>query len=302
MSIDFERIYVKLRGRPLGPLSNEKFVELVNRGQITRETELSIDGGVTWKLASSFKGLFENEEKASIEKPKQAQAEEKPEWYANFDGANRGPFSVEALKTWVSTGMLKADTPIWKEGLVDWTTAGVVFQDWFQHKSVTTSSNASERATNDSSNSQLATLLIRHQAWVQFSSITGLILCCFGCFGSILLFLTTVTREGDVRTKLVAVLAGFGQIAGFVFLIVMSVSLLQFANALNRFKFSQNETDLVLAVNKLNRFWFQLGVFSIITILFVFFALCISIAQLLLIDDRLDSVSTTSWFLRYGRI
>lgn len=301
MSIDFERIYVKLKGRPLGPLSNDKFMELVNRGQIASETELSIDGGVTWKLASSFKGLFENGEKASIEKPTQAQADEKPEWYANFDGANRGPFRLDALRTWVTTGTLKAETPIWKEGLADWTTAGVIFQEWFSQKGASSSSTSAEAKT-DPSESQLAILLISQRIWIQFSSIAGLILSCFGFFGSVLLFLANVTRDGDVQTKLIAVLSNVGQIAGFVVLIIVCVSLLRFASSLNRFKFSQNETDLVVAVTRLNQFWFHLGVFSILVILIFFFAMCIAMAQLLLNDGRVISVSTTSMLLRFGSV
>ncbi len=52
-----ERYYVRFKGRVLGPMSKDKTIELIRRGQISRMHELSPDG-LAWKPAEDLPSCF----------------------------------------------------------------------------------------------------------------------------------------------------------------------------------------------------------------------------------------------------
>ena len=54
---DTDRVYVRFRGRTLGPLTPDKVKDLIKRGQVTRMHELSGDG-ITWSKADEFGDFF----------------------------------------------------------------------------------------------------------------------------------------------------------------------------------------------------------------------------------------------------
>ncbi len=53
------QLYIRVRGRVLGPYEREKLREQVRRGQLSRMHEVSEDG-VTWTRASSYADLFQS--------------------------------------------------------------------------------------------------------------------------------------------------------------------------------------------------------------------------------------------------
>ncbi len=54
---DDDKIYVRFRGRTVGPLTSQKIQDMVRRGQITRLHELSDDGS-SWTRADEFRDFF----------------------------------------------------------------------------------------------------------------------------------------------------------------------------------------------------------------------------------------------------
>src|SRR3954453_4067022 len=50
-------LYIRVRGRVLGPYETEKLQSMVRRGQLSRVHELSTDG-VSWVRASNYPELF----------------------------------------------------------------------------------------------------------------------------------------------------------------------------------------------------------------------------------------------------
>ncbi len=58
--VTYERLYIRFKGRVLGPLTGEKVAELVKRGQITKQHEISTDS-TEWKKAEEYPDLFRNE-------------------------------------------------------------------------------------------------------------------------------------------------------------------------------------------------------------------------------------------------
>ena len=152
MSVDYERIYIRFKGRVLGPMTQEKAVDLIRRGQITKQHELSPDG-VVWKTAEEFPSLFKSESNASTKKAQEAKTAEtkavdsapelSPEqWYANFDGVNQGPVDEATFKRWIDSNKVASDTLVWRQGMQDWIAAEIVRPDWFSRTSRRTDTTA----------------------------------------------------------------------------------------------------------------------------------------------------------------
>ena len=57
------QLYVRIRGRVLGPYDQEKLQSLARRGQLSRLHELSTDA-TNWVRASAYPELFVSEEAA----------------------------------------------------------------------------------------------------------------------------------------------------------------------------------------------------------------------------------------------
>ena len=115
-----ERYYVRFKGRILGPLALDKTLELVNRGQITRQHELSPDG-VTWKLAREFPSLFGNQfESIDLNETPELAAQDLPRevWFAQIDGSSRGPVDQPGMKNWISLGIVAQDTRVWRHTFI----------------------------------------------------------------------------------------------------------------------------------------------------------------------------------------
>ena len=139
MADELNRIYIRFNGRVLGPFNHEKAVDLVRRGQITRQHELSPDG-LSWKSAEQFPSLFNIEAKAPREKVQDSKAEVMPAspqvssqiWYANIDGENQGPVDESTLRDWIQAGKVVGGTFVWRQGMQDWIIAETLRPEWFQ--------------------------------------------------------------------------------------------------------------------------------------------------------------------------
>ncbi|QEG35132.1 GYF domain-containing protein [Bythopirellula goksoeyrii] len=128
--------YVRIRGRVNGPFDEKKLAELVQRGQLGRSHEVSLDG-YTWSDAGSIAHLFV--------KPKQTESPQKTipkaqetgnraavlpqpqpppaEWYYAVDGNRKGPVTWAALQSKASAGEVASTTLVWKQGMTDWLAA-----------------------------------------------------------------------------------------------------------------------------------------------------------------------------------
>ncbi len=161
---DDEKIYVRFRGRTLGPLTPQKVRDLIQRGQITRMHELSGDG-LSWTKAEAFGEFFtvrreqgssgngvetaarmetraesESQTKSSapIEAPRgstvnpHTAVEPTVEWYAHVNGENQGPLSFDQLSHWVNSRTIDAKTLVWRSGLDSWQPAAEVVPELFR--------------------------------------------------------------------------------------------------------------------------------------------------------------------------
>ncbi|QDT59389.1 hypothetical protein SV7mr_18960 [Stieleria bergensis] len=134
-----DRVYIRFKGKTLGPLSLEKVRELVKRGQVTRLHDVSADG-ISWMQAEEFGDLFatkpsaapssrlessNNDNQLSSRGPVLAIREGEPhdnsvEWYAHIDGEPTGPLTLTEIDALIKSGSLTSNTLIWRAGFDDW--------------------------------------------------------------------------------------------------------------------------------------------------------------------------------------
>lgn len=154
-------IYVRFKGKTLGPLSLQKARDLVRRGQITRMHELSTDG-VSWMRGEEFGSLFQSSRPTVAERETLVAGSEIPsgvvsesrgtgpdgpnpqrpeptdskrvetvepsvQWYAHIDGENRGPLDKRAVQSAIEEGKITGDTLVWRAGFDDWKRASECF-------------------------------------------------------------------------------------------------------------------------------------------------------------------------------
>lgn len=146
------RIYVRVRGRTIGPISVSQARGMVRRGQLSRVHEVSLDG-TQWQPASDFPELFQLETASGTEprtadtnnspkrnddhlparkdsldghSPPSPQPEKREEWFYARDGQQVGPISKHELVALFQTGQLAPETYVWHESLKEWQTASSI--------------------------------------------------------------------------------------------------------------------------------------------------------------------------------
>jgi hypothetical protein len=291
MSFDFEKIFVRFRGRVLGPITKEKFDELVKRGQIARDHELSPDG-IAWKLAGDYPELFGGRDTTASQNSVLETSNRTEEWYVNIEGKSRGPYSLDLLQTWNDTGLLKEDTPVWIEGLPDWTTAGLAFKSWFETKK--SASNASPQTSPYPSEvSSLISVIASPRIWIAIVAILGLITCALGILLNLFQLGLVVSSETEEFSKAFSIVLGILRLILVGCLVVICVTLLNYSGRLKRLQLSGSQEELFFAAQAHGRFWKTIGVLSIIVMILGFvvsFSATIVdqlFAGLILVDDCL---------------
>ena len=134
----FLLMYVRIRGKSVGPLDNAKVQELVRQGKISRASEVS-DDGKNWVRASEYGSLFASDgagergvwngnlvdSSATPSKPRgmndflpaSAKTDEPVIWFYSTDGrAGFGPHTRTEIGVLIRQGTLKPDGLVWKQG------------------------------------------------------------------------------------------------------------------------------------------------------------------------------------------
>ena len=149
---DHERVFVRFKGRTIGPFPPEKIKEMIKRGQVTRMHELSGDG-LSWSKADEFGNFFppkpsmHSAEMAagSSQVPPGAEGmgmdgggampapneDASATWYAHVNNEKQGPVSMDQMRLWVEAKILKKDSLVWKNGMGDWQPASQVLPQLF---------------------------------------------------------------------------------------------------------------------------------------------------------------------------
>jgi hypothetical protein len=117
------RLYVRVRGKVMGPFSLGQLQTLRDRGQFRSFHEVSEDR-TGWRPASSLPGMFNGDEPSATAAPPApriptAPAEE--EWYyVASDGKKVGPVGREQLARIAGAGVIRPETRVWMRDTPAW--------------------------------------------------------------------------------------------------------------------------------------------------------------------------------------
>lgn len=263
MTANNQRYYVRFKGRVLGPIDHVKTTDLVRRGQITRQHEMSLDGK-QWKAASDFPGLFVNEKSATSSDAAASASQAKSTtataasstandvWYANINDENKGPVAEDVLKSWVADGTLKPDMLVWQAGMEQWQTAASVRNEWFSVSSESALSVSD--LTGDLE--VFADRLIKPYRWIQFIAIAGIILSIVASLATVISMVTILTSGIDFGpAALISVVSFVCQLATVAVWFVLALLMLGYANRLATLKSRRQTNYLMSATDAANRFW-----------------------------------------------
>ncbi len=239
-------MYVRIRGKSVGPLEEAKVQELVRQGKISRASEVSADGK-TWVRASEFGALFQRGEQGSWNgnladgpanapsKPKgmgdflpiTPEVEEPLIWYYSLDGrAGFGPHSRSEIGLLIRQGTLKPDGLVWKQGeMADTVRYTQDFAEFFNPKEKPKQESATDPGKTDASppaektsdtapplSSPLIREAVRSGPWIMFLAIIaslGAAAISLGLLGSVFLLYSRFSPG----TAFFLVLASLGSIA-----------------------------------------------------------------------------------------
>ena len=260
MSNQNDRYYVRFKGRVLGPLTREKTVDLAKRGQITKQHELSPDG-IAWQQAHEFPDLFASDRIATNTSPvKETAAPDSPkeEWYAHFADSNQGPVDLAGMKNWITLGMVKKDTLIWRTGMAEWLPAELIRSEWFGVANTKTAKQQRHEIQTENSNSgsgDLSSKMVRMRASVLFLSITGIVIGTVWIIASIAGFFLVATRGGSGPPKVMAIIVSLVHAATSIAWFTGCTFLLQFGSKLSVLLYRNELSDQERAIQALVRFW-----------------------------------------------
>ncbi|WP_372717171.1 DUF4339 domain-containing protein [Novipirellula sp.] len=278
-----DRIYVRFKGKTLGPLTDQKVRDLVRRGQITRMHELSFDG-LAWLKAEEFGDFFQSKTASA---PVQREATESGvamapvsvqqaakvstpipglmpddgvQWYAHVKGNNQGPINSQTLLNWVSVGDVDADTLLWRAGYDDWRPASMCLPERFasagpQPVLIQADTASQSVSTGASVPIDLCERFISQRVWVLTISIFMFI----GAGLGIVYFITAMVVGAEAKWVPAAGAASviFG-LCGLVLCgiqITGAVLLLNYASSLLSLSRSRDNVHLGFAANRLRTFW-----------------------------------------------
>lgn len=305
---DDERIYVRFRGRTLGPLTAQKVHDLIRRGQITRVHELSGDG-LSWSKAEEF-GDFFAVPRAETTKAEQtatnssesvrhsagqiesglsvnAQTSVEPavEWYAHVNGENQGPISLDQLRQWKESGRVQAQTLVWQSGLDSWQPAEDVLPEIFG-----TLVSASSGSTDGSSGyavqptargglSALAHEMDRRRGWAFFFAIVLIVLSSFVILGQLATIFVAASGSAAGANTVPALIGGIVGIAFAGTVMTVGILILQYCGVVKEFALRPTDPSALMAARRLSAVWSFTGIASLIwlVILMSFVLVAVSI-------------------------
>ncbi|MEM6472023.1 MAG: DUF4339 domain-containing protein, partial [Planctomycetota bacterium] len=270
---EFERVFVRFRGRTIGPFTPDKITDMVRRGQVTRMHELSGDG-LSWMKADEFGNFFPKPVQAgSVAGDMAADASDVPpgeegvapianenataQWYAHVNGEKQGPVSMDQMRLYAEAKILKKDSLVWKNGMSAWKSAGEAIPELFGGAAAATpgstpvavSSSAGEQVESSEAVGTLGQEICRRHPLVMTLGIALLVIAATLLIAQILL-LNQGGRQLKSAPMVAAVkiaLAGAATVSG-----IMAV---QTASKLKSALDSGSPIQTLTAVRSLNQFW-----------------------------------------------
>lgn len=290
------QLYLRVRGRVLGPYDQEKLQSLVRRGQLSRMHEVSTDGA-HWVRASTYAELFVGapvklvapempvaapppaQEPAGdlpiplAEEPAaQAQASPQPAapaaasrgWYYENLGAQHGPVDEPVLRQMLAAGQLDFATRVWNDSMPQWAAASQVLGLIPMPAIIRATQGGSEGLDDDVEG--LCKAAVASRPWTLFLAITA-----FVYAGLCILFGFLMLVHGADKGFPPLVAMGLFWIVSGVVTAAGGILLSNYANRLASLAYGPSCKVLESAMGRLKTFWMFVSIVLIVTLAFIGF-------------------------------
>jgi hypothetical protein len=273
------QLYMRVRGRVLGPYDHERLQGLARRGQLSRMHELSSDG-VSWVRASNYPELFTGGQAelptlpsdganslppdsfgggSSTLTPPQAQAPGAAagsKWYYTAGGEQRGPVDFANLQMLAGLGQLGPQDQVWAEGMVSWVPAAHVH-------GLIKGADSGSSATAEAAASRVPEGLRRSAAdsrgWALFISfVMYLYAIASAGFGILILIVGSREREAG------AVAYGIAALLHAMIVIFGGALLSTYASRLGKLRYTSDPIILERALEALRNFWIYISMYLVV--------------------------------------
>jgi hypothetical protein len=283
------QLYVRIRGRILGPFDEGKLRELAKRGQLSRLHDVSKDAMV-WVRASEYPNLFlfldgTDQGKTTLDSSKAASRIELAtsqntsqamaasmaarRWWYRKNGAEAGPVDTITVQQMLASGNLGLDDVVWTEGMAQWApvkhTPGLL-ADVSPARAVSSAQLAGQPGVNDELPLVLRKAAMSSYSWVLFVAVVTYIFAGLTFVGSILLLILGANQ----RMPAVVAQGLFGLIWGVDYTIggfLMST----YASRVKSLRYSYHPMILEKAMDILRGLWIYFSVNLIVLLAIVVF-------------------------------
>lgn len=290
---DDEKLYVRFRGRTVGPLTSQKVRDMVRRGQITRLHELS-DDGRSWSRADEFRDFFasvraeitKNLGPLSTNAPHgsaaamepavgsflntQPAAEPQVEWYAHVDDEHQGPMSLDVMREWKDSGRVQGNTLVWRTGLETWLPAKKAIPELFQSAPREPVRSATQEAEPSAETGQsstglavLAVELNRRRRWASLFAAGLILISGLLIVGHLFTLLFAASEGSETASRIPAILGGILGILFAVTLLVAGVLLVRYCHQVKILASRQDDSSALEAAQRLSAFWSFVGIATV---------------------------------------
>lgn len=278
------QLYVRIRGRILGPYDKEKLQSLARRGQLSRMHELSSDS-TNWVRASTYPELFVGEDISPTadasqnprnipdngQKLGQSAQASKPRWWYGKNGAEAGPVDQATLQQMLSSGSLSPDDRVWTEGMAQWIPAKQVpglmpATSYLQGQPNAVGPNAVIPEQDAVLSASLCKSSTSSRPWVLFITIVFFI---FAGFDIVAGIFWIITGSRVHASPIVA--AGFISLICSVDFAFGGFLLLNYASRMASLTYSRHALILERSLDSLRSFWIFISINLIIALAFLIF-------------------------------
>ena len=288
MSESNQSLYVKMRGRVLGPFDPNRLQQMAKMGQLSRTHMLSEDGD-NWRRAGEYPELFISDanqvEPTSAPAAEELVTTERPSanWHYSLGDQPIGPVTLTDLRNLVTSGQLGPNELVWKESMDDWvsiqsipelaaiaTTLATDLRAIGEPQVVMTTVGSTQMGQHTSGkNSELRNLVESSQGWVFFLVIVFYVLSAL-LFGGFIVSLVLGARTENP----VMIGYGVGLLIQMGVLFTMTLFLNRYASNCRLFVDKEDMNYFNEAQRWLGRVWVLLGIVMIIYLV-AFFTLFI---------------------------
>jgi hypothetical protein len=285
------QLYIRMRGRVLGPYDQEKLRSLARHGQLSRMHELSTDA-TNWVQASTYPELFISTDVAPTEVGLESTSREVREsgrsdgqlprscdqrWWYRKNNSDTGPIDETTLQQMLASGNLGLDALVWTDGMPQWIPArqvpslsSIQGASWRQDGRRDPAWSAEQKSGLPANLYKAASM---SRFWVVFIAVVVFVYAGLAIVGGIFALIEGASHHSPpvVAWGLFALILAIDVAAG-------GFLLSSYASNVARLKSNNDEVALERALDTLRTFWIYISINLIVYLAFVLFVLIWAIA------------------------